>query len=75
MESKTARSEPVKPGEAPAVKDQACGTSVSDWLIQASVGMGMATGGPLTKRSGCRARTQAGRTNEFPEPMIIAVGP
>lgn len=47
--------EPVKPGETPAVEDQACGTSVSGWLIQTSVGTGLASGGPLTNRSGCAA--------------------
>ncbi len=47
--------EPVKPGETPAVEDQACGTSVSGRLIQTSAGTGLASGGPLTNRSGCAA--------------------
>jgi energy-coupling factor transporter ATP-binding protein EcfA2 len=44
--------EPVNPSETPASEDQACGTSFSGGLIQTSVGTGLGSGGPLTKRSG-----------------------
>jgi hypothetical protein len=49
------KAEPVKPGETPESKDQACGTSFSGRLIQTSAGTGSSRGGPLTKRSGWAA--------------------
>lgn len=50
-----AGAEPVKLGETPAVKVQACGTSFIGRLIQTSAGTSAGLDGPLTNRSGCAA--------------------